>query len=301
MQNRFTEWGDVRVFLAVVHEGSTLAASRVLGINQTTVARRIDVLEHVLGFSLFEKTTRGSRPTDNALAMLADAKKLETSAQAFMATASKQKNKQESVIRITAVIDAFNEQFSGFLSDFTEARKDVRFELIPSDAKLDVASGQTDVALRMVNANTTVDPTLICHDIFMLEVSLFASRGYVEKFGMPASPDDFADHNFLVFDGILADHPGNRWVLSHARQDQIAMAPRDMLAMTTALEMGAGLGMLTRRSKSLHSNLGECYQMPDGYGSMVKLMVNPTAYKRKEVQAFTEFFVPRYRDYYQNS
>ena len=63
MQSKFREWGDFRVFLAVMREGSTLAASRGLGINQTTVSRRIDVLENALGVTFFEKSTRGACPT----------------------------------------------------------------------------------------------------------------------------------------------------------------------------------------------------------------------------------------------
>jgi len=259
------------------------------------------VLEHVLGFSLFEKTTRGSKPTNDALAMLADAEHLEASAHAFMAKAAKQKDMQESVIRITAVIDAFNEEFAAILNEFTELHRDVRFELMPSDETLDVASGQTDVAIRMMSGEKVTDPTVISHDIFTLEVSLFAAPSYIAKFGTPACPADLANHKVLVFDGFLADHPGNQWVRSHAEQNQIAMSPRDMLAMITAVKMGAGLGMLARRSKSSHPELVECLRMPDGYGSTVKLMVNPTAHKRKEVKAFAKFFAPRYREYYQNS
>ena len=87
MQSRFRDWGDVRIFLAVVREGSTLAAARVLGINQTTVARRLDVLEQAVGLKLFEKTTRGSVPTDAANALLANAEQLEQCALAFDAQA----------------------------------------------------------------------------------------------------------------------------------------------------------------------------------------------------------------------
>jgi len=40
------DWNDLKAFLAVARGGSTLAASKALGVNQTTVARRIESLEH---------------------------------------------------------------------------------------------------------------------------------------------------------------------------------------------------------------------------------------------------------------
>ena len=55
MKSDFRDWSDVRVFLAVVRAGSTLAASKSLGMAQPTVARRIEALEHALGLVLFER------------------------------------------------------------------------------------------------------------------------------------------------------------------------------------------------------------------------------------------------------
>src|SRR6476619_7056860 len=53
------DWNDLRCFLAVAREGSTLAGARVLRTSQTTVARRIAALEAALGFPLFEKRQGG--------------------------------------------------------------------------------------------------------------------------------------------------------------------------------------------------------------------------------------------------
>lgn len=92
----------MRIFLAVLREGSTLAAARVLGINQTTVARRIDVLEHVLGLTLFTKTTRGACPTEEALRLQPLAETLEAAALALEEEAQAEQMRAAPPIRITA-------------------------------------------------------------------------------------------------------------------------------------------------------------------------------------------------------
>ena len=53
------DWNDLRYFLAVADQGSTLAAGRALRVSQTTVARRISALEDSLGLLLFVKRQAG--------------------------------------------------------------------------------------------------------------------------------------------------------------------------------------------------------------------------------------------------
>src|SRR5262245_38207480 len=77
------DWNDLRAFLAVAKEGSTLAASRSLGVNQTTVARRLEDLERALGLKLFERGQAGSRLTEAGAALLDEARRVERGAEAF--------------------------------------------------------------------------------------------------------------------------------------------------------------------------------------------------------------------------
>jgi DNA-binding transcriptional LysR family regulator len=67
------DWDDVRYFVAAANGGSTLAASRVLGVSQTTVARRIDHMEQRLALRLFERHSGGYRLTVAGSKMLEDA------------------------------------------------------------------------------------------------------------------------------------------------------------------------------------------------------------------------------------
>ena len=108
MKSVFQTLSDVRVFLALMRAGSTLAASKTLGMAQPTVARRIDALEHVLKLVLFERNTQGFTPTQDALMLLPSAKAVEKAAKELDATAARLASSQSRTIRITAVTDAFN-------------------------------------------------------------------------------------------------------------------------------------------------------------------------------------------------
>lgn len=300
MQSCLRDWGDVRIFLAVVREGSTLAASKALGVAQTTVARRIGGLEQSLGFTLFEKTTRGAKPTPAAYALLADAEMLERSALNLQKTAAKQLALQSKVIRITAINDAFNERFTSILNAFTDQYPDVRFELRPSDDELDISAGDADIAVRIANENTQHDPNLICRRLFELSMSLFASRKYVEKYGRLESLADIDAHRFVTFVDRLLRHPANEWLLERVPNENVVASCGEMLAMSTHVKLGLGIGLLPTRYQLSNPELVHCHELPKGTGAVIWLLVNPVSYERSEVKAFTKFFAPRYIDYYRN-
>lgn len=141
MQSRFKDWGDVRVFLAVVREGSTLAASRVLSINQTTVARRIDVLEQALGLTLFEKTTRGSTPTESAMTLLPTAEALEQCVLNFETTAGAERGRADAPIRVTTFDHAVIGNIGQVVSEFVAENPGASFEFIAAERHLDLIKG----------------------------------------------------------------------------------------------------------------------------------------------------------------
>ena len=115
MKSAFDSWSDLRVFLAVMRAGSTLAASKQLRQSQPTVARRIDVLEHVTGLTLFERSTQGLAPTEYALALLPQAEAVEAAVLAFEATVDGRTRSTTSTIRITAIGIAFSPRIGAIL------------------------------------------------------------------------------------------------------------------------------------------------------------------------------------------
>lgn len=71
------EWDDIKIFLAAVRAGSYTAAARHLGINRTTVGRRIEALEARLGTELFEYRTTSPYPSQAGMELLITATAME--------------------------------------------------------------------------------------------------------------------------------------------------------------------------------------------------------------------------------
>lgn len=294
MKSEFRDWSDIRVFLAVMRAGSTLAASKTLGLSQPTVARRIEVLEHALGIRLFERDTRGFQPTSEALALMAEAEAVEAASSGFVDKARSLVANRSRTIRFTSFQEAFAWRIPKVIEAFIAAHRDVTFQLLPGDAFLDIAAGEADIALR-VGADER-DPSLICRKVRVTRLSLFASKGYAAKHGLPRSEADFAGHKFIVYDeGRLATRHSSAWLRARIDPDQIAMSSIHMTAAGAAVQIGAGIGILPWSYASSHENVVRAMDLPVEVSMTSWLLVNPAAWRRPEVKAFATFFVPRYR------
>src|SRR4029453_6914998 len=77
------DWNDIKYFLSVAEEGSTLAAGRHLRVSQTTVARRIAALEEALGLQLFDKRQAGYVLTPAGEGLVDRARQVEAASEGF--------------------------------------------------------------------------------------------------------------------------------------------------------------------------------------------------------------------------
>lgn len=279
MQSRFRDWGDVRVFLSVMRGGSTLAASRHLEINQTTVARRIDVLEHTLDVTLFDRTTRGAEPTERATALLPCAESLEQAALAFEAEAQTVRGGTSEPIRITAFENEMFGNIGAVVAEFAEEHPGVSFEFVFSERNLDLMKGEADVALRMKSAIS--NDRLISRKVGQTHWTYYASPAYAAKHTLPAEHcEDMEDHRVHLLSHIQSK-----------RSNIVRCATSNDLLM--AIQTGQGIGPLPVTIGDANPNLVRCFDPPPGSDLPVWLIASPSAHKRPEIRCFTAFAAPR--------
>lgn len=290
MQNRFRNWSDIRVLLAVMRAGSTLAASRKLGMAQPTVARRIEALEHELGLVLFERDTRGFRPTKAARDLLQHAEEIEGAAARFSRTAQSLQCVQP--IRITAYSGNFSPRITAIFSEFSLLHPNAGFEFISSVKVLDLEAGEADIALRLTR--TPPNPNLICRKISTARFTLFGSRSYAATYGLPASAEALGGHSFVSFlkEGVSGVY--NDWLAAHVRPDQIRQTFTEIHMMHAAIRAGHGLGIMNVKLAEGDETLIQCFAPPEELFSEHLMLIAPEAYRRPEVKAFVKFFAPRY-------
>jgi len=289
MKSEFRNWSDVRVFLAVIREGSTLAASRKLDLAQPTVARRVDALEARTGLALFDRDTRGFRPTQAARDLLPLAEAIEKAAGDFAAIARELTAPR--IIRVT-MPGAFADRVMDIIGEFTAANPEIEFEFIPSVKVLNLFEGEADIALRLTR--TEPDENLICRKIRTAKWTLFGSQAYADEFGLPDTPDDLRGHRFVTFEHADVPDHLHRWLAQRVEPEQIVSSFRDVDLMQAAIRAGQGLGLASLRQAQFDSALIRCFDDIEELSSSHLILIAPDAYRRPEVKTFTRFFAPRY-------
>jgi DNA-binding transcriptional LysR family regulator len=274
----------------VVREGSTLAASRKLGVAQPTVARRIEVLESEIGLTLFERDTRGFKPTEDARCLFPMAEVIENAMSDFATKANELTVLRP--IRITAYSGNFSPRVTEIFSDFSALNPNISFEFLPNLDVLDLAGGEADIALRV--ATNEPDKNLICRKISTARWSLYGARSYAERCGLPDSPNNLRGHCFVTF--VRDDVPAalHNWLLRHVSQDQIIMSFGEPDLMHAAIKSGHGLGLMNVKLAETDDTLIRCFDAIEELSRPHLMLIAPEAYRRPEVKAFTKFFAPRY-------
>jgi DNA-binding transcriptional LysR family regulator len=103
-------WDDLRYFLAVARSGSYLAAGKALGVDRTTVSRRVDALEQSVGTQLFALDDSGFRLTQAGRAVVSVAARMDDEADALAAVVERAGRGIEGTVRLAvsaALGDAF--------------------------------------------------------------------------------------------------------------------------------------------------------------------------------------------------
>jgi DNA-binding transcriptional LysR family regulator len=137
------DWNDLKFFLAVARNGSTIAAARALNTSQSTVQRRLVELERSLGQRLVTRHPRGYRLTALGEALLPLAENAESAAFAVERHVAASAAEPAGIIRLTcpeALVNRF--ATSGLLDAFHRRHPAMAVELVMGDRFMDLASGE---------------------------------------------------------------------------------------------------------------------------------------------------------------
>jgi DNA-binding transcriptional LysR family regulator len=236
------DWSDLRHFLAVAREGSTLAAAKALGVSQSTVHRRLAALEARLGRPLVERHPTGYRLTKLGQEMRLYAERVETAVTDFERHFASSDPDLVGTVRVECPATAAHRLMKSSLLDTFHARyPGLRVEFVLFGRFLDLAKGEADLAIRHVAPH---DEALVGRKITDVPWAVFASRSYVERHGRPGRVEDIEDHPVIEFVGAIANLPAAPWMRSVAPRAAIAACSDNLVAVLLAVKSGVGLAAL---------------------------------------------------------
>jgi DNA-binding transcriptional LysR family regulator len=281
------EWSDVRYFLAVARNGSTVAAAKALKTSQSTVQRRLVELERKLGRPLVKRTAAGYRLTEFGEEMLPYAERVEQAARAMELHRGTLERAEVGVIRLTCPEPIMVRLMqSGLLDRFHARHPGLRIEFVMSDKYLDLAKGDADLALR---SGDTDDDVLVGRKIADSIWAVYASRKYIERRGKPDRVEDLDRHAIVGLDESMANHRAATWLREKAPNAEIAARSTSVLGLVSAAKSGVGLAALPTALGDAEADLVRVLGPIPELQRSWRVLTHPDLRQTPRVAAFFDF------------
>jgi DNA-binding transcriptional LysR family regulator len=142
------DWDGFRTFLAVARQGRVSAAARQLGVEHTTVSRRLAGLEAELGVPLFHRTVGGYLLTPHGQTALADAEAMERAATLIGARARESAGKIAGRVRVALLPEYATHWLAPQLGSFRARHPAIELQILVGIQPLDLLRGEAELAVR---------------------------------------------------------------------------------------------------------------------------------------------------------
>lgn len=233
-------WDDVRVFLALARGGTLSAAGAALGVNASTVGRRIDAFEAALGVRLFDRMPDGVALTAAAEELVPAAEELERAALGIAGTVEGFETEPEGTVRITAPPGVADHFIAPGIGRLIARYPRLRIEIDASIGYADLTRREADIAVRATRPDAG---DLIVKRLGGDADVLLASASYRDQLG---TLRDVAAARWITWGRNLAHIPSGRWIATAVPDEAIALRTSSINGQLAAAEAGLGILVLPR-------------------------------------------------------
>ncbi|MCV6825178.1 MULTISPECIES: LysR family transcriptional regulator [Halocynthiibacter] len=274
-------WDDYQTVLMLVRHQSLSRAGQELGVNYTTIARRIKRIEETLGTLLFEKTPDGYVPTAAAGIIAEGATEMEQVSLKLQRNLLGADPKLSGPLTITAPQLLIAHFLAPLLAQFSEAYPLIELRILATNKILDMTRLEADLAIRISNSP---GDTLKGRRLLIQQTASFASRKWADR--IRHAPSEMIDwiaytkHSGLPND-IEPEFPNNR----------IKFRFNDMVAMVGAAQAGLGVVRLPLFLGRGSAELVQVPVLPPRPYTDVWVVGHDDVWKASKLRAFRDMLV----------
>ncbi|MCF8481263.1 MAG: LysR family transcriptional regulator [Rhodospirillum sp.] len=227
-------WEDLRHFLALAEGGSLSAAARTLGVEHSTVARRVAALERDLGARLVDRLPRSILLTE-----------------AGRRVARLGAGVSDGVARVVRGVDALEDSLAGAvtvsappslagwviakaLADLRARHPRLVVTLLGEVERADLDRRRADIALRLSRPE---QPDLVARKVGELVFRFYGAPGFVPR-----------EKNWPIigYEETTAHYPQWRWLEPRLAGRPVVFRSNDLTAHAVAARGGLGVALLPR-------------------------------------------------------
>lgn len=233
-------WDDLELLLALGREGTLSGAATRLGVNTSTIGRRLDAMEARCGAHLFDRTPSGIHPSELARALLPIAESMEQVAADALRVIAGRETEPEGLVRVTAPPGLANWFIAPALVELRRRYPKLVVELDASVGYADLTRREADLALRI---SRPTSGELVAQRLVEADSVIAAAPERVRELGKLTSLDQI---EWITWGRELAGFADAVWVSEHVDPSRIVLRTSSMDAQLHAAKAGLGAMLLQR-------------------------------------------------------
>lgn len=240
-QNCPMNWDDLQYFLAVARDRTFGSAARRLGVDPTTVGRRIDRLQEALNIVLFEAGPAGFHLTPSGVELLASAEDIERQILSAREQLSGERSRLSGTVRIS-----LSEGFATWIvapniAAFQLLHPDIQLEIVTTNGFLNPSKREADLAVMLARPSKGA---LIAGKLTDYSLGLYASADYMRRHEPPTDTAALSGHILVGYipDFIYAEEL--RYLNDVRSGLDPGLGSSSINVQAALLEAGAGVGIL---------------------------------------------------------
>ncbi len=245
-------WDDFRIANQVAISGTLTAAGEALGINHATVIRHINRLEDALNAKLFIRHQRGYQLTDAGRLMQKAMPRIQSQFNHLAEDISLTENTLAGVLTITTV-SSLALLLNPSLKKFQERYPEIRIQIISTDDRISLETGEVHASLRITDAIN--EPDLIGHKLKSFPIKLWAAKSYIKQYDIPKDESEYAKHKWVLPMGKKRNIPFIKDLLEKIPSEQLVYQSNSFRDIHSAIREGMGIGPITEYDPALMDGL----------------------------------------------
>ena len=237
---RGLDWNALQFVLALARTGSLERAAETLGVDPSTVSRRVRALESALGVRVFERSMAGHRLTAVGSRLVETAEQVASDIAAMESEAARADERLAGTVRIATSDTISRLHVAPLAAQFGRLHPQLAFEIVADQRAANLVRRETDLAIRLVR---TAQAQLVSRRLATIGHGLYASREYLDAH--PFGGDEpFQGHPLVGYHESLARMPEARWLDDRASGSRFAVRANRVDALLVAAASGIGLAVL---------------------------------------------------------
>jgi DNA-binding transcriptional LysR family regulator len=235
------DWNDLKLVLAVIRAGGLIGAANALGIDHSTVFRRLRAIEGRLGQPLFERLGGTYEPTGLGRRIGAAAEHMEDEVLALTRDIAGRDQRLTGHLRVTSSETLAYRLLPPHLAAFRQFHPAVVLELVIDNRVLNLTRREADVALRPMRPR---EGDLWGRKLADVAWTVYGANDYIAVSGMLGSTRNLKEHPLIGWDESIAGINAAEWLDAAAPASAFVFRTSSLVNQLHAAKAGIGLAVL---------------------------------------------------------